>query len=100
MELKYTPRTIFEIEMDGKKPMTEMLAEFSMKNLLTFVKRGLGVSQEDAEVQMEKYLSDGHDTTELYLLIMERLQGAGFLPKQIDLKKTRQEMTKAIQSGI
>lgn len=100
MELKYTPRAIFEIEMDGKKPMQEMLAEFSMKTLLIFVKRGLGGTQEEAEKEMEKYLLEGHDTTELYLLIMEKLQDAGFLPRQIDLKKTREQMTKSIEQSI
>jgi len=98
MELKYTPRAVFEIEMDGKRPMQDMLAEFSMKTILIFVKRGLGVNQDEAEKEIEKYLSEGHDTTELYLYIMEKLQGAGFLPKQIDLKKTREEMNKGMQS--
>ena len=96
MELKYTPRAIFEIEMDGKKPVQDMLAEFSMKTIVTFVRRGLGASQEDAEKQIEKYLSEGHDTTELYLLIMEKMQDGGFLPRQMDLKKIKKQMAEAM----
>lgn len=100
MELKYTPRTINEIEVESKKPVQDVLADFSLRTMVLFVKKGLGISEEEAFVEMEKYLSEGNDTVQLYTLIMEKLQEAGFLPRQLNLKKVKSDMSKAISEGV
>jgi hypothetical protein len=100
MDLKYTPRTINEIEVEAKRPVQEVLAEYSMKNIVLFVKKGLGVDEEKAFDEIDKYLKDNKDTIQLYTLIMEKLQEAGFLPRKLNLKKIKSDMNKAISEGV
>lgn len=100
MDLKYTPRTINEIEVEMKRPMQDVLADYSLRTILLFVKRGLGVKTDDeAYTAIEKYLAEGKDTTELYTDIMEALQDSGFLPKGLNLTKIKKEMNDQIEKG-
>ena len=100
MELKYTPRTINEIEVEMKRPVQDVLADFSVKTIVLFVKKGLNVEESVAFDEIEKYLAEGKDTISLYTLIMKKLQESGFLPRQLDLKKITSDMDKAITKGI
>ena len=100
MELKFTPRLINEIELEAKKPVQDVLADFSLRTMVLFVKKGLGVEEDKAFEAIEKFLVDGKDTVELYTLIMEELQKAGFLPRQLNLKKVKSDMSKAISEGV
>jgi len=100
MELKYTPRTINEIEVEMKRPVQDVLADFSVKTIVLFVKKGMNVEESVAFDEIEKYLAEGKDTISLYTLIMEKLQESGFLPRQLDLKKITSDMDKAIAKGI
>lgn len=100
MDLKYTPRTINEIEVEMKRPMQDVLADYSMKTILLFVKKGLGAKSDDEAYDViEEYLKAGKDTTELYTDIMEALQVSGFLPKGLNLTKIKKEMNDQIEKG-
>ncbi len=100
MELKYTPRTINEIEVEMKRPVQDVLADFSVKTIVLFIKKGMNVEESVAFDEIEKYLAEGKDTISLYTLIMKKLQESGFLPRQLDLKKITSDMDKAITKGI
>jgi hypothetical protein len=100
MELKYTPRAIKEIEEESKRPVQDTLADFSMKTILLFVRKGLMISEEEAYKVIEDYLAEGKDTFELYLEITEKLQEGGFLPRKLNLKKVQEEMNRAIEKGV
>lgn len=100
MELKYTPRIINEIETEAKKPVQDVLADFSVKTLVLFVKKGLNVDESVAFDEMEKYLAEGGDTVTLYTDIMESLQKAGFLPRELNLKRVKEDMSKALKQSI
>lgn len=97
MELKYTPKVINEIEMETKKPIQEVISDFSMQTIVLLVKKGLGADEEKAYEAIEKELTEGKDTFVLYVEIMEKLQGAGFLPRQLDLGKMKNSMAKALE---
>lgn len=100
MELTYTPRTINEIEVESKRPVQDALANFSMQTIVLFVKKGMGCDEAKAYEAIDEYLKEGNDTVSLYTLIMERLQDAGFLPRQLDMKKIKEDMNKAIAKGV
>jgi len=97
MELKYTPRGISKIEKEAKKPLQDLLADFSMSNILLFVKEGLGMDEEAAYKEIEKYLAEDKDTFMLYTDIMGALQKAGFLPRKLNLKKIQESMNEALK---
>ncbi len=100
MELKYTPKTIYEIEKESGRPIQDTLSNFSMETIILFIKKGLGVDEEKAFEEIQTYLAEGNDTVLLYTLIMERLQDGGFLPRQLNMKKIRDDMQKAIAKGV
>ena len=100
MELKYTPKGISEIEEITGKPIQDVLADFSMKTIGLFVQKGLGIEEDLAYEEIGKYLADGKDTFVLYTDIMEKLQDAGFLPRQLDLKKVKKDMNQVLKKEI
>jgi len=100
MELKYTPRAIREIEEESRRPMQDILSDFSMNTLLLFVKKGLGVDEDGAYKAIEEYLAEGKDTLELYTEISEALQKSGFLPRKLNLKKVREDMNKELEGKV
>ena len=100
MELKYTPKGISEIEEITGKPIQDVLADFSMKTIGLFVQKGLGVEEDLAYEEIGKYLADGKDTFVLYTDIMEKLQDAGFLPRQLNLKKIKKDMGQALEKKV
>jgi hypothetical protein len=98
--LKFTPRIINEIEVEARKPVQDVLADFSLRTMVLFVKKGLALDEDKAFEAIETFLAGGKDTVELYTLIMEKLQEAGFLPRQLNLGKVKADMSKAISEGV
>jgi hypothetical protein len=101
MVLKFTPRSIMEIENEQKKPVQDALADFSIRTLVLFVKKGMpiGTDDEAALAEVEKYLAeDKNDTTTLYTMIMEALQKDGFLPRGLNIAKVKADMQKAMKA--
>lgn len=93
MELSYTPRDIKEIEDITKKPITEVIADYSMTSLLLFVRKGLHISEEEAGKEIEEYFGEGeNDMTALYILILEKLQARGFLPRALKIDQLKAKM--------
>lgn len=92
MELNYSPRDIKEIEDVSKKPLTDTIADFSMKTIELFVRKGLKVDEEGAFNEIQKYLDEGNDLIALYILIMEKLQSRGFLPKALKIEELKKKM--------
>lgn len=100
MELKYTPKIINEIEVEASKPLQEILSSFSMKNIVLFVKKGLSIDQEKAYDEIDAYLKEGKDTVQLYMEIVEKLQDAGFLPRQVNVEKMKDKMNEEMKKAI
>jgi len=92
MDLKYTPKTIMEIENETGVPLTDYVSKFSMNTIIMFVKKGLDVSKEKAFTEIEEYFADNGDMISLYLTIMEALQRDGFLPKALNIEEVRAKM--------
>ena len=88
--LNFTPRTINEIEDQTKKPITAVIADVSMRTITLFVKKGLNLKDDnEASDAIDTYLSDDKDIYDLYMMILERLQTKGFLPRALDLKEVK-----------
>jgi len=100
MELKYTPRTIKEIEDITKKPLQDVLSDFSMSTIVIFVQKGMAIDEDKAYEKIDEYLKGGKDIFILYTEIMEKLQDAGFLPRQLDLKKVKKSMAQEAKTEI
>lgn len=90
MELRFTPRTVKEIEDRSKKPITDVVGDFSVTNLALLIEKGGKFDNENQALDaMEKHFEEGNDMMGLFLDIMDKLQSAGFLPKALDLAKIR-----------
>jgi len=88
MELKYTPRTVNEIEVkSGNKPFYTLLDNVQMQNLGLFVQKGMNLKTiEDAYDEMGNYFqNENGDLQQLMVLIMKSLQSSGFLDRTKDL---------------
>ena len=94
MDLKFTPRRVKEIEDRARRPLTDVISVFSVGNLALLVEKGCGLANEDLALEaIENEFENGGEMTELFLTIMERLQEGGFLPKALDLKQMRKQIT-------
>lgn len=87
-----------EIEEAKGRPLTDIIGEFSMRNIVLLISKGLGKSEDDAIVKIEEYFTSGKDMVELYLSIMESLQKSGFLPKALKINELRAKMQKRIET--
>ena len=94
MELNFSAKDIYEIEKETGKPLTDVISVLSSEVLVLFVSKGLKVSQEEAFDEIDKDLGESKDTMELYLLILEKLQAKGFLPRVIKLGELKKKMEK------
>lgn len=92
MELKFSPRKIAKIEIETGRPITDVVGEYSMKNLVLLIRHSLEVDEDGAFTAIEEYFTAGGDMTELYLQILESLQVSGFLPKALDISELRSKM--------
>jgi hypothetical protein len=100
MNLKFSPRSINEIENEQKKPFQDVLAEFSLRTIVLFVKKGMGIGTDEdaAYAAITEYLSDKkNDTLSLYVLIMEGLQNDGFLPRSLKLESVKKDLREAME---
>ncbi len=103
MELKYTPRTVKEIEDRAKRPITDVVGAFSVGNVSLLVEKGAGLANEgEALDAIEKAFEEGTDLMTLYLDILDVLKASGFLPKALDLAKIREQMNnpEALQAQV
>ena len=96
--LEFTPRTIKEIEDRTKKPLMQAVGDISMTSLATIVMRGLRTDEKGAYGAISLYLkeSNENDTMTLQILIIEKLESTGFLPRSLNLAdKVRDGLEKA-----
>lgn len=95
MELKFTPRTVKEIEDRARRPITELMSVVSVSNVALFVEKGAGLSNENQALDaIEKHFTqEGGDLVTLFVTIMEKLQEAGFLPRGIDLAPVKAQIS-------
>ena len=91
-DLNFIPKSIAELEDIKKRPITDIIGEFSMSNVALFVQKGLNCSEEKAYKRIEEYFDAGGDMVSLYLIILEKLQKKGFLPKALNIKELRAKM--------
>lgn len=97
LNLKYNATKVDEIEQArNHTPIQDCIRDISVGNLALFIQKGLiddngiwGVSKAVAFDTIDKYL-ENHDTEDLMFDIMEALIQAGFLTRDVDMKKLRQ----------
>ncbi len=92
MELKFTPRTIKEIEDITKNPVSDLLTTISISNLAILVRKGAGLENEDQALDLmdKDFNENGGDMYTLYVDILENMQKSGFFPKGVDLSEIRE----------
>lgn len=96
--IEFTPRTVKEIEDRMKKPLMQAVGDMSMTALATFVMRGLRTDEKGAYGAISLYLKENpsNDTMSLQILIIEKLERSGFLPRSLNLaEKVRGGLEKA-----
>lgn len=104
MELKFNAMKIDQIEKIKKQPIEQCIADTTINNIVIFVQKGLSneredISRDEALEEIDEYLKE-KDKDDLVLDIMDALINAGFLSRQIDMSKIRQEKTKAMQDAM
>jgi len=92
MELKFTPRTIKEIEDITKNPVSDLLTTISISNLAILVRKGAGLENEDQALDLmdKDFNENGGDMYTLYVDILENMQKSGFFPKGVDLSEVKE----------
>lgn len=91
-ELIFTPRIVSEVEQKLNLSLTRiMLAGPSVTNTLVFLQKGLKVTPDMAEKEMQKIFDSGIDLITLFSKIMDQLADLGFLQKSQNLGETQQE---------
>lgn len=96
MELKFKPRTIASIEDVTGRPITEIVGEFSMRNIVLLVSKGLDKNEDETYNLLEEYFQTG-DMVSLYLEIIEALKSNGFLPRTLNLDSLKETLKKEIK---
>jgi len=96
--LRFTPRSVKELEDRLKKPVQMAISQTDMNTLSTFVEKGLQVNNEQAMDAIEEYLNMGADTMELQVLIIEVMERDGFLPKALNLAEKIRSQFKKMES--
>lgn len=104
MLLNYNALKIDEIERIKKMPIEQCIGDSSISNIALFVQKGMedmktSVSKEKAFEAIDEYLKD-HDKDDLILDIMDALIQAGFLSREINLEKIRENKGKIIQEAM
>lgn len=98
MEFKFTPRTVKEIEDVAGKGYQEVLSEYSLSNVVLFVRKGLGIDEKAAYKKIEEYLeNEENNLPGLFLEITEAMQRDGFLPRRGLGEKELKEAKKALK---
>jgi hypothetical protein len=101
MDLYYTAGRIAKIENESKMSYLLLIEKVSLENIALFVKHGLGVSKDEAFVEIDKYLKDeGKDIIQLFAdEVVGALSKSGFLPKVLD-KEVKEEMSQKISENL
>lgn len=99
MVLTYTPKAVMQVELEAKKPLTEVIADYSFTNLVVLVSAGLGVDKDTALAELDKYFSEGGEMQNLYLDVLEGLQNKGFLPRSLDIATVRGKMNETLEQA-
>ena len=101
LNIKFNASRVDEIEQTrNKTPIQDCIRDVSISNLALFLQKGLidengtwGVSRTVALDVIDKYL-ETHDVEDLIFDIMEALINAGFLTRDVDVKKLREAKAK------
>lgn len=104
--LKFTAKSVDNIEKKFKLPIENLLSSLELANLAQFIERGyyndetekIGVTNDRSFEILEEYLADGGDKEDFLLDIMEALQTGGFLSRKLDLAKIRQNLVEKTTS--
>lgn len=102
LNLKYNATKVDEIEQARQLPIENCITDTSISMLSLFIQKGLidgngqhGVSKAVAMSVIDNYLQE-KDKNELVLDIMEALVNGGFLSRQVDVAKLREENNKKL----
>lgn len=84
----YTARMIAEIENERRDSLYNIIQNFSVSNVLLFIKKrmGIGTTDKDAYAELDKTL-EGKDLPIVYKEIMEQLTKDGFLDRKVNLEE-------------
>lgn len=100
LNLKYNALKVDEIEQIKKLPIENCIADTSVSSLVLFIQKGLiddneqwGVSKTVAMDVLDKYLAE-NDKEDLIMDIMEALINGGFLSREVDINKVREQKKK------
>jgi hypothetical protein len=90
MELRYTPKTINEIEVENNNvSFSSLIGDIRLKMVAMWVKKGLNLKTDDeAFKEIDKYFAEGGDLESLYIDILKALQKGGFVDKTKDIEST------------
>lgn len=80
-EIKFTPRTIKEIEDVAKVSIVKLMSDYSMTTVFLMVKKGYNLNDEQTDYAIEKYLEEQGDLFALYYELVEILLKKGLSPK-------------------
>lgn len=94
MELKFNVKKIRTLEKQTGKSLQKLLEDLSsIDTIVEFVKVAMDLNDDEACKEVDTYL-ESNDIFGLLAVITESLQGAGFLPRQINLKETTEKALK------
>lgn len=93
MTFNFTAEAVDAIETELDRPITDIIGNYSVRNLIRLVMAGKGISKAEALKAIDTEFSEGGEMVALYLSILEALQVKGFLPKALDIDKLRAKMT-------
>jgi hypothetical protein len=90
MELRYTPKTINEIEVENNNvSFSSLIGDIRLKMVAMWVKKGLNLkTDEEAFKEIDNYFNEGGDLQSLYIEILKALQKGGFVDREKDIEKT------------
>lgn len=94
MELKYTPTTINEIEVEnGNVHFATLVGDLRMKTLAMWIRKGMSLqSDKEAMDKITEYFEEGKSQQDLYVEILEALQKGGFVDKTKDIRQTLKDV--------
>ena len=97
--LKFTPRNVAEMEYEMKAPFTSLLEEFSVRNVLLLIRKGLGIGKTDQDA--DKYLEGelkSKSLDEVYFDLIKQLQDDGFLSRKVKLEAPQMDKKEEVAS--
>lgn len=100
--LHFTPRNIANLEKQEKRMLMEIVAEFTMNNLVKLIRAGCNCSEDEAFTMIEEYLSGGggRDVIKLQIEIIKKLEDQGYLSKEIQVGETMEKKLLEIKENL